>query len=95
MIADEKQTHRGHRDLLAAYFQARPGVVVSHQALEALVGRNYQQRISDARRDLGMHIENVKRTDECGKLLTGDYRYVPATETVSLDSYREVPLFDV
>ena len=48
-LAQEKAVHRGHRDQIAALFQARPFQIVRSDTLEALVGRNYQQRISEAR----------------------------------------------
>ena len=76
-MATQKDVHRGHRDSIAALFQARPFEVVSHEELEKLVGRNWQQRISEARRQLKMNIENVPRRDADGKRLTGDYRYRP------------------
>ncbi len=76
-VATEKDIHRGHRDALAALFQARPFQVVSPDILEELVGRNFQQRISEARRQLHMNIENVPRRNAEGKRLTGAYRYRP------------------
>lgn len=81
----EKATHQAHRDALAKYFEARQFRVVRWQELERLVGRCYQQRVSTARRELKMNIENVKRfiiiRDAEGKphakRATGDYRYRP------------------
>ena len=71
----EVSTHQAHRDLLAVYFANHPYEIVSWETLEQLVGRNYQQRISDVRTQLKMDIENIKRTSPEGKRLTGDYRY--------------------
>jgi hypothetical protein len=76
-VGVEKQTHHAHRDALAVFFANHPYQIVTHELLEQMVGRNYQQRISDARRELQMNIENVPRSDPAGKRLTGDYRYRP------------------
>ncbi len=76
-MATEKDVHTGHRDQLAAYFRSHPFQVVTWETLEELVGRNYQQRVSEARRQLTMNIENVPRHSPEGKRLTGDYRFRP------------------
>ncbi len=99
-VATEKVLHRGHRDQIAALFQARPFEVVSHEELEAVCGRNWQQRLSDARRQLKMNIENIPRHDANGKRLTGSYRYRPdalgrEADTVVTEADSHVgPLFD-
>lgn len=77
-IVASKADHVAQRDQLAALFEAHPHTVIRHEVIEGLVGRNYQQRISDARRDLRMNIENVKRYGADGKRLSGDYRFRPA-----------------
>lgn len=74
-VVSAKATHVAHRDALAVYFATHPYEVVAWETLEALVGRNYQQRISDARLQLKMDIENVPRSAPDGRRLTGDYRY--------------------
>ena len=76
-VVSEKDVHRGHRDLLAAFFQEHPFQIVTWELLDQMIGRNYQQRVSDARRELHMHIENVPRYSPAGKRLTGDYRFRP------------------
>lgn len=77
-VVARKADHVAQRDQLAALFEAHPHTVIRHEVLEGLVGRNYQQRLSDARRDLHMNIENVKLYGADGKRLTGDYRFRPA-----------------
>lgn len=77
-VVASKADHVAQRDALAALFRAAPHTIIRHEELEALTGRNYQQRISDARRDLRMNIENVKRYGADGKRITGDYRFRPA-----------------
>ena len=76
-MASTKALHLGHRDVLAAFFRDHPFQVVTWELLEQMVGRNYQQRISEARRQLDMNIENVPRRSPEGKRLTGDYRFRP------------------
>lgn len=92
----EKSTHQGHRDALVAFFQEHVNQVVTWELLERLVGRNYQQRISDARRQLGLNIENVPRLALDGKRLTGDYRFRPLAlgrDAADLVAYVDQPLF--
>lgn len=77
-VNDEKAHHQSQRDQLARLFASRPHDLIRHEELEALVGRNYQQRISEVRRQLRLNIENVPRRDPLTlKLLSGDYRYRP------------------
>lgn len=78
-----KQDHKAQRDLLAAHFRAHPYEVVTWETLEYLVGRNWQQRLSDARREEKMTIENLPRyADFAGrrKRITGNYRFRPHAE---------------
>lgn len=99
-VVSQKSLHHGHRDLVAAFFREHPHQIVSWELLEQLVGRNYQQRVSDARRELGMNLENVPRFDAAGKRLTGDYCYRPhalgrdAATVVSYADSHLGPLFD-
>ena len=101
-IIDAKSLHAAHRELLVALFRQHPHEVLTHQELEELVGRNYQQRISEARVTLSGEglIENVPQRDADGKRLTGHYVYRPnaqgrdASEILNRrDSYTG-PLFD-
>lgn len=79
-VADEKAHRRGHVRTLMLWFYAHPLVEISAEELETLVGRNYQQRISELRRNL-MRIENVPHAIELAdgtrKKLSGGYRFVP------------------
>ncbi len=97
MVTDTRQTvaeavssRAAHRDILAAWFRSHPLAVILPDELEALVGRNYQQRISDCRTELAMTIENVPRslTLASGKVkrLSGAYRYRPDGEALGRDS---------
>lgn len=106
-MATTKDTHRGHRDALAAHFRARPHRVIRWQALVDLVGLNFMQRISEVRTQLHMNIECVPRfairRDGDGKphvkRVTGDYRFRPealgrdAADTWSATPMR-LPLLD-
>jgi hypothetical protein len=58
-------------------FRAHPYEVITWDILQGLVGRNFQQRISEARRQLKMNIENVPQFSADGKRLTGAYRFRP------------------
>lgn len=79
--ADELTSQRGNRDTLAAYFKLHPLEDIEAATLKALVGDNYQQRVSDCRRDFGMCLQNVPRTVQDGvggvKRLAGAYRWYP------------------
>ena len=97
-MATEKDVHRGHRDALAAIFRATPFQVIEWETLEATVGRNWQQRVSEARRQLQKNIENVPRRSADGKRLTGDYVFRP--EVLGRDAAtftaepQRLPLYD-
>lgn len=94
--ATEKAAHAYHRDILAAYFRARQYEVVTWETLEQLVGRNYQQRISEARRQLKMNIENLPQYNSDGKRLTGAYRFRPEAlgrDAADLTKAKEQDLF--
>ena len=83
-VSQEKADRQANRDTLAQWFKAHPLEDISPAALERMVGRNYQQRISDCRLDLNMNVQNVPkyRYGPDGaplKRLTGWYRYEPHT----------------
>lgn len=89
-VAQEKASRQAHRDILAAWFLANPLREISPDELEAMVGRNYQQRISDCRK-LGMNVQNCPRMalDASGtpKRLSGAYMYRPkGQESLGADS---------
>lgn len=69
-----------YRDLVAAYFKARPNVWIDGRSLQT-VGGSYawRSRVSDCRLDLGMVIENRLRRIEHGPTVS-EYRYVPEVE---------------
>jgi hypothetical protein len=89
-IPQEIADRQGHRDILAAWFKLHPLEDIGPDELERLVGRNYQQRISDCRLELGMTLQNRPRTvqDGAGKVkrLSGAYRYLPMGEPLGRDS---------
>ncbi len=60
-VAQEKASRQANRDTLAAWFQAHPLTEISPDELERMVGRNYQQRISDCRTELGMALQNCPK----------------------------------
>ena len=72
----EIASHLAQEDRLAAYFEARPGQIVTHDALVAEVGENYRSRISPLRKR-GMHIENVPTFKADGTRGYGSYKYLP------------------
>lgn len=80
-VVSEISDQQGNRDTLAAWFKAHPYVEISADDLEAMIGRNFQQRISECRRDLKMTVQNVPKwgEDNSGrrKRLTGGYLYRP------------------
>lgn len=80
-VGDEKSQRQAHRDILAAWFQSHPLEEIAPADLEALVGRNYQQRISDCRLELKLRIENVprwlERADGRKRKVSGSYRFLP------------------
>lgn len=89
-VAQEKASRLANRDTLAAWFRKNPLREISPDELEAMVGRNYQQRISDCRTKLGMTIVNVPRAvkDASGsvKRLSGAYRHQPTGESLGRDA---------
>ncbi len=100
-MATEKATHAAHRASLLALFRARPFEEISGQALKELVGDNYMQRISEARRgEDGLKIECVPRYAEIDgrrKRITGDFVWRP--EALGRDAAwsatpQRLPLYD-
>jgi len=78
--ADEKAAHRAHVAQLAQLFRSRPCEIIDWRELDALVGANYMQRISECRRTMKLNIECVPRYAEIDgrrKRITGDYRLRP------------------
>jgi hypothetical protein len=64
------------RDAVAEYLKARPHQWVDGLALAELGGAYaWRSRVSDARRELGMTIENRQR--RVGKRVVSEYCYVP------------------
>jgi len=68
------------RDRVAEYLKDRPNRWVDGMSL-AQVGGIYawRSRVSDARRDLGMTIENRQRREKGTRGVISEYRYVPAS----------------
>ena len=79
-IAQEKQDRQFQRDAIAAIFRAAPLEEIDHDRL-AQITPHYQQRISECRRQLKMHIANVRvciaLENGTLKRLDGNYRYHP------------------
>lgn len=89
--SDEITDQQGNRDTLAAYFKLHPLEDIEADTLKTLIGDNYQQRVSDCRRDLGLYIENLPRwaaQDGSGrkKRLAGGYRFYPDGKPLGNDS---------
>ena len=79
-VVVEASAHKAHRDALVALFHANVNEVVSAHNCRILVGENYMQRISEARRQLHMNIECVPQYALIGgkkKRISGAYRYRP------------------
>jgi hypothetical protein len=80
-VADQKAQRQAHVAILKVWFTANPLQEISAGELEKLVGRNYQQRISELRAAEAMRIENVPHAlelaDGTRKKLSGGYRFVP------------------
>jgi hypothetical protein len=92
-VAEEKAQRQAHRDQIAAMFKRRPLEELTSDELR-MVTPNFQQRISECRRELGMRIVNVRQwlvlEDGSKKRLEGHYRYetyVPLGP--SSDQYRQ------
>ena len=88
-IAVEVEDRKAKRDEIAAYFKARPNLEIeAADLLEITV--NSHQRVSECRRELGMTLQNVRRTrqDDQGVThrLPGAYRYQPHGEALGRDS---------
>jgi hypothetical protein len=94
-VGEQLSARAAHRDILAAWFRAHPLVDILPDELETLVGRNYQQRISDCRTELAMTVENVPRTLMLAsgkvKRLSGAYRYRPDGEALGRDAGTRAP----
>ena len=94
-VVVETSVHAAHRDALAVLFRGRPHVEISAVECRILVGENYMQRISEARRQLQMNIECVPQYAMiCGKKkrISGAYRYRPdAIGRDAADLVRAVP----
>lgn len=73
-------THPNYRDRVAALFKAKPGQWIPWHELAAVGGHlAWRTRVSDARRELGMQIDNkVERRPDGVKVSL--YRYSPADE---------------
>lgn len=70
-------SHLAREDRLAAYFEARPFHVVTHDELVSEVGENYRSRISPLRKRRGMVIENVPTFKADGSRGYGSYIFRP------------------
>lgn len=83
-VADEVDQRKAHVAILHAWFLAHPWQEIEAAELQDLVGRNYQQRISDLNLGVGcdaLVIENVPKwfTPAVGRKrrLSGSYLYRP------------------
>lgn len=72
----EVLAHVAQETRLAAYFAARPHVIVTHDELVKEVGENYRSRISPLRKQ-GMVIENVPVVKADGTRGYGSYIHRP------------------
>ena len=84
-VAVERSAHELHCEHLKALFESRPLTEIDAEELNALVGDNYQQRISELR-GRGHNIRNVPRYRQTGtkkdgtpklKKITGGYMFHP------------------
>ncbi len=94
-VAEERAQRQANRDKMAAYLKARPNEELTAGELERVV-ENYQQRISDCRRQLGMNIpykmQWIERQDGSKQRITGVWRYQPYESLgPSSDQYRVQP----
>ena len=87
-VSEEVSERQAHCAILADWFRKNPLVEITPADLKALVGDNYQQRISEVKRgklvngeSTAMHIENVPkwetRSDGTKRKLSGSYRFLP------------------
>lgn len=93
-MTPEIATHLAQEDRLAAYFEARPFAVLTHDDLKAQVGENLRSRIAALKKKRGMRIENVpvKRADGKGRGY-GSYVYRPdALGRDASDTWTAVPV---
>jgi hypothetical protein len=88
-VATELEDRKAKRAEIAAYFKARPLAEVEPEEL-LKISVNYHQRISECRRELGMTLQNRRRTrtDDAGAVhrLPGAYRWLPTGEPLGRDS---------
>lgn len=79
-VAEERAQRQAHVAILRAWFLAHPWIEITPTELKALVGDNYQQRISNLRRDC-LRLVNLKswvtHADGSKTRLAGSYRYEP------------------
>jgi predicted transcriptional regulator len=69
-----------YRDAVAALFKSRPGEWIDGMELARYGGiYGWRTRVSEARRDLAMTIENDVRQVPGSKRKVSLYRYVPST----------------
>ena len=89
-VSEEVSQRQAHCAILEKWFKANPLEEITPAELKALVGDNYQQRISELRKSPGpMHIENVPKWETVGtrlvrgkpqdvkRKLSGSYRFHP------------------
>lgn len=76
-----------YRDQIADFLKARPHVWVDGMTL-AQIGGTYawRSRVSDARRELGLQIENRQRRE--GRRVISEYKYVPAAAPSQADLFQ-------
>jgi len=77
----EASDTRTFTERIARYFQTRPNQWIRAVELEPIGGRQaWRSRLSDARREFGMRIDNRWYTEHTpfGKVRRSEYRYVPA-----------------
>jgi hypothetical protein len=99
-MSDEHARRQSSRDAVAAHFKAHPGEWINASELETIGGRYaWRTRVSEARRQLGMTIENhQERTamSDGGVFVRSLYRYLEhAPIGPPADQYREQTLFNI
>jgi hypothetical protein len=79
-VLEEKAQRQAHRDAIAAIFRSRPLEELEAADLR-VVTVNYQQRLSNCRTELDMHIVYTKRwiqrEDGSKQRIEGTWRYQP------------------
>lgn len=97
--AEEHARRQSNRDAVAEFFKEHQGQWIAASALADIGGTlAWRTRISEARRQLGMHIENRQEKDYVGGVLNvrSYYRYLTfAPIGPSADRPREANLFTV